>query len=111
MEAHYADYEAIKNGNGMLDLPDGMEDALEVVLQKYTAQIARLPMPLELMNYDDLATWLRPQIILNRYERGLKGTKIGYGHPLWKPDFWPTRPDGTEYWQWSEFNVNPLLYN
>ena len=52
--------------------------------------IEKLPMKLSLMVYNDLAKWLRPQIVRNRHERGFTGSKIGYKDSSWCPSFWPT---------------------
>ena len=41
-------------------------------------QIEKLPMRLDLMVFNDLAKWLRPQIVRSRHERGFTGSKIGY---------------------------------
>ena len=59
--------------------------------------IQKLPMKLELMVYNDLAKWLRPQIIRNRHERGFDGVKIVYKDASWCPSFWPT-----EMCEWIE---------
>ena len=51
--------------------------------------IEKLPMKLSLMVYNDLAKWLRKQIVLNRHERGYTGNKIKYSDMTWCPSFWP----------------------
>ena len=64
-------------GMDILDFHD-----MEIPLEK-------LPMKLDLMCYNDLAKWLRPQIVRSRHERGYAGLKIVYKDMSWRPSFWP----------------------
>ena len=51
--------------------------------------LEKLPMKLDNMCYNDLAKWLRPQIVRSRHERGYSGVKIVYKDMSWCPSFWP----------------------
>lgn len=74
--------------------------------------IPRLPIKLELMVYNELLKWLRPQIKLNRKERGFKGSKIVYKDMSWCPSFWPSdicdwmEVSNFSHWEASEYTGN-----
>ena len=78
-----------------MDLLDWMQ--LDTPLQK-------LPIRLDLMVYNELAKWLRPQIVQSRKERGFSGTKIVYKDPSWCPPFWPHYCDWMEVSNFSRWN-------
>ena len=84
-----------------MDLLDFMD--METPIQK-------LPLKLELMVYNDLAKWLRPQIIRNRHERGFDGVKIVYKDASWCPSFWPSEMcdwmevSNFSHWKASEYS-------
>ena len=60
-------------------------------------------MKLDLMCYNDLSKWLRPQIVKNRHERGFpEGLKIKYKDMSWCPSFWPT--DMCDWMEVSNFS-------
>ena len=77
LDAHYKDQLESAAGEQVMELPEdgNVEDYMETVLARHTVQISRLDRPLELMVIGDLCKWIRSQIILSRYERGLKGAK------------------------------------
>ena len=59
----------------------------------------KLPMKLDLMVYNELAKWLRPQIIRSRHERGYEGVKIGFKDPSWCPVHLSGHPISVSGWK------------
>ena len=92
------DEKTIRDTKAKFDLGMDPIDFLEI-----DAPLPRLPMKLDLMCYNDLSKWLRPQIVKNRHERGFpEGLKIKYKDMSWCPSFWPT--DMCDWMEVSNFS-------
>ena len=82
----------------LLDTDDLFDPGMDLLdWMEVDTPIQKLPMKLDLMVYNELAKWLRPQIIRSRHERGYEGVKIGFKDPSWCPSFWPS-----DICQWVE---------
>ena len=80
-------------------------DILDYVYVEMGILPPKLPMKLELMVYNDLAKWLRPQIVKNRHARGFTGVRIAYKDMSWCPSFWPEECNWMEVSNFSHWDA------
>ena len=78
------DDRALVDGGATFEVGIDLVDFMEA-----DTPIDKLPMRLDLMVYNELAKWLRPQIVRSRHEIGYKGSKIVFKDMSWCPSFWP----------------------
>ena len=93
LDAHYQDQLEVKEQQ--MNIPE--DDAMEYVISRNMHKLPRLDRPLSQMTVDLMRRWIRSQIVLERYERGLTGVAIKWGNVSWEPNFWLS-----QHWNWQE---------